>query len=265
VLYYFEGSDGSGGGGTVPNGGQITPYSFVVGELTELYCEDFEEDDGGYTHELLDGEDGKLADDWQWGEPLGSGGDPSAAFSGDNVWGNDIGGPNQNGWYQADKTNRLTSIPIDVQGWSQVVVTFQRWLGVEDGYYDHANFYADDDLVWTNHESDASGGEHTQDDRWMVQNVVVAPKGDSLRLAWEIESDGGLELGGWTIDDVCVYGLVPPAETDTGGPGGDDTAAPPWGFDDDNAGGGCGCASTQGTAPLLSLLALAAIVRRRRR
>jgi hypothetical protein len=66
VLYYFEGSDGAGSSGTIPNGGAITPYSFVVGELTELYCEDFEADDGGYTHELLDGDDELMADDWQW-------------------------------------------------------------------------------------------------------------------------------------------------------------------------------------------------------
>jgi MYXO-CTERM domain-containing protein len=262
VLYYFEGGDASGGGRTVPNGGAITPFSFVVGELTELYCEDFEADDGGYTHELLDGDEGTMADDWQWGEPLGSGGDPTTAFSGDNVWGNDIGGPNQNGQYQAEKTNRLTSIPIDVAGWSTVVVSFQRWLGVEDGYYDHANFYADDALVWTNHGSDSQGGEHTQDDRWMLQNAVVDTTGDTLELAWEIDSDEGLELSGWTLDDVCVYGLAPVA-TDTGDPSSDDSGA----AEDDDGGtvGGCGCASTRAAPPLLSLFALAVLVRRRRR
>jgi MYXO-CTERM domain-containing protein len=261
VLYYFEGSNGSGGSGTVPNGAALTPFSFVVGELTELYCEDFEADDGGYTHELLDGAEEKLADDWQWGEPLGSGGDPVAAFSGANVWGNDIGGQNQNGQYQADKTNRLTSIPIDVQGWSSVVVSFQRWLGVEDGFYDHANFYADDTLLWTNHGSDEDGGEHTQDDRWMLRHAVAETTGDTIELAWEIESDRGLELGGWTIDDVCVYGLVPTSTgDDTGGPV--DSAAP---GDDDEKKGGCACGSARGPSSVLPLLVLAALVRRRRR
>jgi uncharacterized protein (TIGR03382 family) len=26
-----------------------------------------------------------------------------------------------------------------------------------------------------------------------------------VQIAWELHSDGGFELGGWTIDDVCVY------------------------------------------------------------
>jgi MYXO-CTERM domain-containing protein len=264
VLYYFEGSDGAGGGGTVPGGADITPFSFVVGELTELYCEDFEADDGGYTHELLDGVDETLADDWQWGESLGTGGDPAQAFSGDNLWGNDIGGNNQNGQYQSMKTNRLTSIPIDVQGYSSVVVSFARWLSVEDGFYDQANVYADDALVWTNHASDANGGENTTDDRWMLENLVVETTGDTLELGWEIASDEGLEFGGWSIDDVCVYGLTVRTASDDTGATGDDTGAPSA---DGEKHGGCGCASGAtprqpiGWAMALGLLALA---RRRR-
>ncbi len=266
VHYYFEGSDGSGNSGTVPNGAEITPFSFVVGELVELSCEDFESDDGGYTHELLEGNDEGLADDWEWREPLGSDGDPSAAYSGQKLWGNDLGGGNQDGHYEPLKTNRLTSAPIDVSGWSSVVVTFARWLSVEDGYYDHANIYADDALVWTNHASDEDGGEHTADDRWMIENTVVATTGDTLELAWEIESDQGLEFGGWNIDDVCVYGLVATsaATDDTGETPIDDSAAP---ADGEKANGGCGCATGSATPSLVSLLGLgfAALVRRRRR
>ena len=31
-----------------------------------------------------------------------------------------------------------------------------------------------------------------------------------MNFSWEIISDAGLSMGGWTIDDVCVYGV--PAE-----------------------------------------------------
>jgi MYXO-CTERM domain-containing protein len=265
VSYYYEASDGSGGGGSVPGGGARTPFTFVVGELTELYCEDFEDDDGGYSHELLAGSDEGLADDWQWKEPSGTGGDPDAAYSGDNAWGNDLGGGNQDGQYEPSKTNRLTSIPIDVAGWDTVVVRFARWLSVEDGYYDHASFHADDELVWTNHESDSDGGEHTVDDRWMIVNTTVATSGDWLELGWELDSDQGLELGGWTIDDVCVYGLVAAnGGDDTGSPPGDDVADSGDRVDDGDAPGGCGCGSTSPRAPV-SLLAVAALAIARRR
>ncbi|HHO50435.1 MAG TPA: hypothetical protein ENK18_06060 [Deltaproteobacteria bacterium] len=50
---------------------------------------------------------------------------------------------------------------------------------------------------------------------------------DQIQIAWEIHSDQGLELGGWTIDDVCIYapatadnrlGIVDFVVTDLGGP-----------------------------------------------
>ena len=41
-----------------------------------VISEDFEASDGGYTHRLLAGIDEEGADDWQWGTPIGMGGDP---------------------------------------------------------------------------------------------------------------------------------------------------------------------------------------------
>ncbi|MFT5680675.1 MAG: MYXO-CTERM domain-containing protein, partial [Myxococcota bacterium] len=88
---------------------------------------------------------------------------------------------------------------------------------------------------------------------------------------WEIESDGGLEFGGWNLDDVCVYGIgdsdIPGGGTDSGGDGsgnlnGDDgDEVDPWGY-------GCGCASTgsgRTSGGLLIGLWLAGIAMLRRR
>ena len=36
----------------------------------------------------------------QWGRPLGESSDPGSAYSGQNVWGNDLGVGNYNGAYQ---------------------------------------------------------------------------------------------------------------------------------------------------------------------
>ena len=105
VHYYFELSDDDGDVFTAPTGGAINPFSFFVGDLVELYCEDFEVDDGGYSHDLLDGEYSNGADDWQHGVPNGKTSDPNNAWSGNQIWGNDLGydeyeGSSWNGEYQ---------------------------------------------------------------------------------------------------------------------------------------------------------------------
>ena len=69
VQYYVEMEDTDGNQTTVPSDGDRHPFAFYVGELEEVYCNDFEADDGGFTHALLAGEGREGADDWQWGTP----------------------------------------------------------------------------------------------------------------------------------------------------------------------------------------------------
>lgn len=263
VEYFIEGRGVDGTVVTSPSGGAITPYTFVVGELVQLYCEDFEDDEGGFTHALLDGEDELGADDWIWGTPRGMGGDPDFAYSGDKVWGNDLGGGNYNGEYQNEKHNRLSSPDIDVSGYGRVVLQYRRWLNVEDGFYDQARIVMeggeaesteDDVVVWANHVSDSGDhDEHHEDTEWISHSVVLDGIVDGkLRLGFEVDTDGGLTMGGWTIDDVCVYavqddsGAVDPGTDGTdggtadGGDGADDADAD-W---EVRGKGGCGCAAT---------------------
>ena len=209
VSYYFAVDTGESRVAQAPSGGPISPYTFFVGELTELYCEDFDDDDGGYTHALIAGDWEEGADDWQWGTPIGMGGDPDFAHSGDYVWGNDLGGGQFNGEYQNGKHNRLQSVEIDMQGATQVVLKYRRWLNVEDGYYDQANIRANGSVVWTNHATRrVVGDEHHRDDQWVEHVVPISLEpGESLTLGWEIISDQGLTMGGWNIDDVCVYAV----------------------------------------------------------
>lgn len=290
VTYYIEAQSSDGAAVTAPTGGEINPFSFFVGELVEISCFDFEDDDGGFTHELLSGSDGEGADDWVWSRPRGAGGDPSEAVSGTKVWGNDLGGGNFNGQYQENKTNRLTSPAIDTSGYERVFLQYRRWLQVEDGYFDKASIYANDAVVWQNHESSRSvGDEHTADDQWALHTLEL-PAADSTALGWEIESDAGLNFGGWTLDDVCVYGYVAPVEPidsgdpeDSGTPDGDTGGAGdgPGGEGDGGAsdlvGGGagkggftvCGCSSSSGaggaTGSAGLVLGAAALLLRRRR
>jgi len=248
VSYYFTLSTDSAGSSTAPSGGSINPYTLFVGELQELYCEDFEDSDGGYVHELVSGAWEEGADDWMWGTPLGLGGDPDFAHSGNQVWGNDLGGGQYNGEYQNGKHNRLTSVEIDVGDYEELVLQYRRWLNVEDGYYDQANILANGQEVWTNHSTtESAGDEHHQDDQWLLHSVPIQADGSGLlAVSWEIITDRGLTMGGWTIDDVCVYAKVP-AQGGDGSLGGDlgDYELPEKQAIIPGKRVGCSCASTE--------------------
>ena len=274
VSYYFTIQTGESRTSQAPRGGIINPYSLYVGDLTELYCEDFESTDGGFTHRLIAGIDEEGADDWQWGTPIGMGGDPDFAHSGNRVWGNDLGGGQYNGEYQDNKHNQLQSPPIDAAGQTNLVLRYRRWLNVEDGHYDQAKIVANGVQVWTNHATSRSiGDEHHRDDQWMEHVVpITIESGVDLTLQWELVSDQGLSMGGWNIDDVCVYAV---GNMDVGGAEGADDRIPEdayqrgdvWIVEGEKV--GCAC-STGDSGPGMGwlgllLTGLLAAVRRRER
>ncbi len=209
VEYYLTITDPNGVEASAPTGGEINPYSFYVGDVIEVSCERFETGDGEYTHELLDGEDIEGADDWMWGAPQGEGGDPASAYSGTNVWGTDLAlDENWDGQYQDGKKTKLVSMDLSTGPFTDVFLHYQRWLAVENGYYDDAVIRADGDIVWRNVDSgsDAEDANHV-DNEWMGHAVPLDGAGDdgSVAIAFSLESDDGLHFGGWTIDDVCLY------------------------------------------------------------
>ncbi len=229
VEYWVSGTSTDGAPFTAPWSGQFAPYTYFVGDVLEIRCDDFEGDDGGYTHSLIDGEAIEGADDWQWGLPAGTGGgDPAAASSGDRVWGNDLGNDNYNGLYQADKGNELRSGRVPTAHYTEVFLQYRRWLNIEDGIYDQGIITANDEVVWGNWSS-PGGEQHHEDRQWVSHSVDllgVADRGE-VQIGWELHSDQGLEFGGWTIDDVCVLAPATPdnrlgitdfVATDDGGP-----------------------------------------------
>jgi cysteine-rich repeat protein len=190
-------------------------YQFFVGEVIELYCNDFEGEDpfaNGWTHELTSGEDREGADDWTWGAPMGMGGDPAAAFSGDKVIGNDLGGGNYNGQYQPDKVNNATSPVIDVGKYSDVRLQYWRWLNVEDSFFDKGTIYVNGQMAWRNFNSDQGNASstHHADKEWRFHDVRLSPhiSDGTVQVKFEIESDPGLEMGGWNIDDFCIVAIA---------------------------------------------------------
>jgi hypothetical protein len=199
-----------GGGGvmTAPTGGQINPYSYHAGGSLPIRCDDFEAGPAGYTHALIAGTATDGADDWQHGAPGGVGGDPALAASGGSVWGNDLGGADFNGQYQNDKTNRLTGPTVQLAHYAEVYLRYQRWLTIEDGLYDQATILANGQPVWSNFEG--GGQSHHADDQWTPHSVPLGDPQGSVQLAFELQTDGGFALGGWTIDDVCVLAPATP-------------------------------------------------------
>jgi len=196
-------------------------YEFFVGAVEDIYCTDFETDPAadGWTHGLTSGQQGEGADDWMWQEPLAptSSGDPTAAFDGTRVFGNDLGGGDFNGTYQSEKVNYAQSPAIDTTGYSQVRLQYRRWLNIEDGQFDRATIYANDTPLWDNFASPDmnNASTHHTDREWRFHDVdlTASVMNDSVTLKYELQSDQGLEMGGWTLDALCVVGVVdaPPA------------------------------------------------------
>ncbi len=243
-----------------PDNAADPEYELFVGDVTEVYCEKFDQDPfaaGTWTHGLTSGEMTDGADDWLFGPPNGSAanGDPLAPFSGENVIGNDLSSKaNFNGLYQANRVNWARSPKVDVSGFKKVRLQYRRWLNVEDGFFDRARIYANDQVVWENLDSnngDASKTHH-QDREWRFHDVDltgrVAADG-TIDLKFEIESDPGLELGGWNIDDLCIVaydadsacpgGACGEGGGGTGGGGGGDPL-------DAGPQGGCDCRASTG-------------------
>lgn len=273
---------------TLPDNAADPEYELFVGEVTPLYCTDFESDplDEGWTHGLESGEASEGADDWMWGKSNGNAanGDPPEAFSGERVFGNDLAlEDNFNGLYQSDKVTYARSPVVELKGHKNVHLQYRRWLNVEDGYFDQATVLANDTLVWENlnsNEGDTSNTQH-RDKEWRFQTVDLSDAiagEDSVQITFKLASDGGLEFGGWTMDDVCIVALdgpEPPCQgDDCGAGGGSEGGAGEGGGDAINPlpeDDGCDCAvqpapgSRNGGAAAIALAALAIVLRRNRR
>jgi MYXO-CTERM domain-containing protein len=242
-------------------------YRFFVGETTPLYCTDFEEQPTDWVTGDLKGGLG----DFAWGAPAGVAGDPAAAFSGDKVFGNDLG--DDDGLYQRRKHPYLDSPVVSLGADKQIRLQYRRWLTVDDGALDHARVLLNGAELWENPATDENDGSlDLRDHEWRFEDYDLSfalAYADTAQLRFELEADASLQLGGWNVDDVCIvtWKSAPPVEPEE--PADDDGApmSPP------GADAGCGCRSAPagpapGGAAALGVLLAAACLRlqaRRRR
>ena len=85
---------------------------------------------------------------------------------------------------------------------------YRRWLVVEDATYDRATIAVNGTTLWTN--ANATDGTLDHIDReWRLHDLDVTPQaaGGTIQVKWAIASDSSRELGGWTLDDVCLVGI----------------------------------------------------------
>jgi hypothetical protein len=210
VAYYLRAADNLGNTRTSPDnapGGGT--YRFGVGNLDDVFFFDnFETSgDNGWTH------GGTGQDDWQHGNPATSAyaGDPDVAYSGTKVWGNDLSLTGGDGMYEANVANFLTSPAINCTGKVGVHVRFARWLTIEQGIYDNAYVQVSNDGTNYNTVFANDDAANTLDAAWNLFTYDISLFADgksSVRVRFRLESDGGLEFGGWNLDDVALIALT---------------------------------------------------------
>ena len=259
VQYQVVADMTDGSSRTLPQNAADPWYELYVGPVAEIYCTDFETDPVA--------EGWLYGAGWQWGDAVAGTEDPGTAHSGTKVLGQVLGGN-----YDANGTFEVRSPEIDVSGHETVRLQYRRWLNVEDGTYDHAQIVVEGATspvpVWSNLTTDSESTHH-RDREWRFHDVDLTGFGTdgTLTVTFHLDSDQGLEFGGWTIDDFCIVtqGAAPPVCEDG-------VIDPETGecVEDPGDGGDGGCCSTgrdrNGAGPILLALGTAAfLVRRRRR
>lgn len=158
---------------------------------------------------------------WAFGQPQGLGGehgdpDPTAGYTGSNVYGYNLAGDYANNLPEY----HLTTTALDCAAWQAVTVRFRRWLGVEQPTYDHAYLrVSNDGLTWTTVWE--NGGE-INDNGWQEVSYDLGAIADgqaTVYLRWTIgTTDSSWIFCGWNLDDIEILGLPAAGQVAVGDP-----------------------------------------------
>lgn len=176
---------------------------------------------------------------WSYG-PLagGVGVDPGEPYDDDGVL------LTQDGTYAQFSNTTATGPVVDVSGRNDVRLHYQRWLTVEDAFFDDATIRANGEVVWSNLETMQSNVHHV-DRQWRFQDIPLDDviTDGQIQLQFGLTSDGGLQMGGWTVDSLCIVEIVQSVCGD-GVVTGDEEC------DDENTEPGDGCDETCNDEPI---------------
>jgi hypothetical protein len=134
----------------------------------------------------------------------------------------------------------LRSTPFDCTGQTGVQLIFKRWLTVEKSQFDVARILVNSVEVWRNPVA-----TNLLDTGWTTQSIDISAQADnnaSVEIQFELQTDGGLELGGWQVDELALGRIVrapqcAPIQGFCAGDGGLATACPCGNFG--TSGHGC--------------------------
>lgn len=193
-------------GGIAPDGGDSNEatVTIVIGGMNTIYLAAMDTDPNW----IYQG-------DWEWGTPTGSGGeygnpDPISGNTGVRVVGYNLSGDYTN---NIGSTQWATTPAIDCNGLTNVMLSFYRWLNVEQPAYDHAYIQVSND--GTNWSTIWENSEEITDSRWTPQTFdisVIADNQPTVYVRWGMgPTDSSWRFSGWNIDDVLLTGDYPAA------------------------------------------------------
>jgi len=159
----------------------------------------------------------ELTGEFQVGSPQGLGGekgfsDPEAAFSGNNILGTDLSG---SGNHPGDYENEIPydfdyamSPVIDCRNYENILLSFNRFLGIDKHKFDHAGIEIKNDTgdwqtVWKNDNTVIS------DSIWTKQLYNISEIADRNKIYVRFTlgpTDHADQYCGWNIDDLMISG-----------------------------------------------------------
>jgi len=210
LQYQVEVNYSSGAERSLPDNFADPWYETYWGSVIPLYCTGF--GDGA--------PDWSTVGDWDVDVPQGNSGnrDPSASHDADGVvLGNVL---SSDGLYFPGSDLVAHAPSIATSGYSNVRLQYRRWLTVEDGFFDRAEIVADGSRVWANYASevDLVATAHHVDREWRFHDIDLSQfvSDGFVQLDFGLVSDGGLEFGGWNIDEFCVVAAGVPTTCGNG-------------------------------------------------
>jgi hypothetical protein len=152
-----------------------------------------------------------LGSGWAYGQPQGidndyGNGDPASGYTGENVIGYNLSGA----YGAISKPSYATAPVIDCSNYTNTLLSYWYWLGVEGGSWDHAAVEVSNNgtrwtTLWANPSIVLSGGS------WRYASFdlsSVADRQGAVYVRWRMgTTDSSYHYGGWNLDDVRVSGM----------------------------------------------------------
>jgi len=154
--------------------------------------------------------------EWAFGVPQGIGGDPETGYTGTNVYGYNLAGVYSNNL----SVQWLTSTAMDCSAYTQVMLEFSRWLGIDAASNDLASVEVSSNgtnwiPVWT-HSGNALTNTAWENVSYDISAVADGESTVYVRWAMGLTDASGTACG-WNIDDVVLNGEPLPADSNSNG------------------------------------------------